>query len=92
MAEPADGVSYYAIGDRDVLLVKRFDREKTENGYTRARMISALTFLQTEDTHQSRDKWSYILLVGRVAPCQRGGSKRCTGIVPPHVFQCTYLE
>jgi serine/threonine-protein kinase HipA len=26
-------------------------------------MISALTLLQTEDTHQSRDKWSYILLV-----------------------------
>lgn len=51
------------IGDRDVLLVKRFDREKTESGYTRARMISALTLLQTEDTHQSRDKWSYILLV-----------------------------
>ncbi len=51
------------IGDRDVLLVKRFDREKTEGGYTRARMISALTLLQTEDTHGSRDKWSYILLV-----------------------------
>lgn len=51
------------IGDRDALLVKRFDREKTETGYTRARMISALTLLQTEDTHQSRDKWSYVLLV-----------------------------
>lgn len=51
------------IGDRDALLVKRFDREKIEGGYTRARMISALTLLQTEDTHQSRDKWSYVLLV-----------------------------
>jgi serine/threonine-protein kinase HipA len=51
------------IGDRDALLVKRFDREKVDGGYTRARMISALTLLQTEDTHQSRDKWSYVLLV-----------------------------
>ena len=51
------------IGNRDALLVKRFDREKIEGGYTRARMISALTLLQTEDTHQSRDKWSYVLLV-----------------------------
>ena len=51
------------IGDRDALLVKRFDREKLDDGYTRARMISALTLLQTEDTHQSRDKWSYVLLV-----------------------------
>ena len=51
------------IGDRDALLVKRFDREKLDDGYMRARMISALTLLQTEDTHQSRDKWSYVLLV-----------------------------
>jgi len=51
------------IGDRDALLVKRFDRQKTENGYRRARMLSALTLLRAEDTHQDRDKWSYVLLV-----------------------------
>jgi len=51
------------VGDRDVLLVKRFDREKTKDGYTRARMISALTLLKAEDTHQSHNKWSYILFV-----------------------------
>jgi serine/threonine-protein kinase HipA len=51
------------IGGRDVLLVKRFDREKVEEGYLRARMISALTLLRAEDTIQSRDKWSYVLLV-----------------------------
>lgn len=50
------------IGDRDVLLVKRFDRQKTDNGYRRARMLSALTLLRAEDTHQDRDKWSYVLL------------------------------
>ena len=50
------------VGGRDVLLVKRFDREKTEGGYLRARMISALTLLRTEDTHQHRDRWSYVLL------------------------------
>ena len=32
------------VGNRDVLLVKRFDREKSGDGYTRARMVSALTF------------------------------------------------
>lgn len=51
------------IGKRDVLLVKRFDREKTDKGYLRARMVSALTLLGAEDSYQSRDKWSYILLV-----------------------------
>ena len=52
-----------SIGDRDALLVRRFDREKTETGYQRARMLSALTLLRSEDTHQDRTKWSYVLLV-----------------------------
>jgi serine/threonine-protein kinase HipA len=52
-----------SIGTRDVVLVKRFDREKTDAGYQRARMVSALTLLRAEDSAQRRDKWSYILLV-----------------------------
>lgn len=50
------------VAGRDVLLVKRFDREKTDAGYRRARMVSALTLLRAQDTDQSRDKWSYVLL------------------------------
>lgn len=50
------------VGDRDVLLVKRFDREKTKSGYLRARMVSGLTLLRAEDTFGSRDQWSYVLL------------------------------
>lgn len=50
------------VAGRDVLLVKRFDREKTQAGYRRARMVSALTLLRAEDTYQARDKWSYVLL------------------------------
>jgi serine/threonine-protein kinase HipA len=50
------------IGDRDALLVKRFDRESTKKGYRRARMLSALTLLRAEDTHTDRAKWSYVLL------------------------------
>lgn len=50
------------IAGRDVLLVKRFDREKTDGGYLRARMVSGLTLLRAEDSHSSRDKWSYVLL------------------------------
>jgi serine/threonine-protein kinase HipA len=47
-------------GERDVLMVKRFDREKATGGYRRARMVSGLTLLRAEDTHLSREKWSYI--------------------------------
>jgi len=54
------------VADRDVLLVKRFDRKKTERGYLRARMISALTLLRTEDSHLARDKWSYVLLAEEI--------------------------
>ncbi len=50
------------VAGRDVLLVKRFDREKTNHGHLRARMMSGLTILRTEDTHQHRDRWSYVLL------------------------------
>jgi serine/threonine-protein kinase HipA len=50
------------VGIGDVLLVKRFDREKATGGYRRARMVSGLTLLRAEDTHQSRDKWSYVAL------------------------------
>jgi serine/threonine-protein kinase HipA len=54
---------FVTIGHQDVLLVKRFDREKTPIGYIRARMISALTLLRAEDSHRSRDRWSYVFLV-----------------------------
>lgn len=50
------------VGDRDVLLVKRFDREAGESGYRRARMLSALTLLRAGDTIHDRDRWSYPLL------------------------------
>lgn len=44
------------IGDRDALLVKRFDREADEGGYRRARMLSALTLLRSGDTFHDRDR------------------------------------
>lgn len=50
------------VGNRDALLVRRFDREQTESGYRRARMLSALTLLRAGDDHLSRERWSYVLL------------------------------
>ena len=51
-----------SIGDRDALLVRRFDRDRSSGGYRRARMLSALTLLRAEDTYQDRSKWSYLRL------------------------------
>jgi serine/threonine-protein kinase HipA len=50
------------IAGKDVLLIKRFDREKAENGYLRARMVSALTVLRAEESAELRTNWSYVLL------------------------------
>jgi serine/threonine-protein kinase HipA len=55
-----------AVAGRDVLLVKRFDREKTPTGYLRARMVSALTLLRADESYSSREKWSYVLLAEEI--------------------------
>lgn len=51
------------VAGREVLLVKRFDRQQTESGYLRARMVSALTLLRADETPSSRARWSYLELV-----------------------------
>ena len=54
------------IGERDVLLVGRFDRDRVEDGYRRHRMVSALTLLQSDDNSAARRDWSYILLADEI--------------------------
>jgi serine/threonine-protein kinase HipA len=50
------------VARKDVLLIKRFDREKTDAGYLRARMISGLTVLRAEEDSTIRTRWSYVIL------------------------------
>ncbi|ENO99076.1 hypothetical protein C667_00410 [Thauera phenylacetica B4P] len=51
------------VAGKDVLLVQRFDRTLTADGYyLRHRMVSGLTALGAEDSHGDRGKWSYLLL------------------------------
>lgn len=49
-----------SVAGRDVLLVRRFDRERADGGYLRARMASGLTLLRADES--LRDRWSYVLL------------------------------
>jgi len=50
------------VAGKNVLLVKRFDREKTDLGYLRSRMISSMTVLRSGDSHTERRNWSYVIL------------------------------
>ena len=52
------------VGGKDILLVRRFDRFKSEKGYARARMISGLTLLQADEAE--RNRWSYISLAEEI--------------------------
>ena len=54
------------VGGRDVVLVRRFDRDRGKQGYRRHRMASALTLLRTEDSVAARGQWSYLLLADEV--------------------------
>ena len=50
------------VGAKDVLLVKRFDRERMTKGYARARMVSGLTLLRADEAPDARQNWSYLIL------------------------------
>ena len=54
------------VGGRDVLLVRRFDREGSDAGYRRHRMVSALTLLRSGDGFGERRSWSYLLLADEI--------------------------
>ena len=53
-----------SIGERDALLLKRFDRDKAGKGYHRHRMISALTVLRADELETA--KWSYVTLAEEI--------------------------
>ncbi|GMT97537.1 HipA domain-containing protein [Corallococcus caeni] len=54
------------VAGQDVLLVRRFDRERTGPNYLRHRMVSALTVLRADEEPRAgpreRSGWSYLLL------------------------------
>jgi serine/threonine-protein kinase HipA len=55
-----------SVAGKDVLLVRRFDRDKLKNGYRRHRMVSALTLLRSDENLVNRENWSYLLLADEI--------------------------
>lgn len=54
------------VGGKDVLMVRRFDRNHSDAGYRRHRMVSALTLLRSEESPVARADWSYLLLADEI--------------------------
>ena len=52
------------VGDKDVLLVKRFDRLKTAEGYQRFGFLSALSLMEWDE--RDRTQWSYPALADKM--------------------------
>ncbi len=50
------------VGDADVLMLQRFDRDYTDKGYLRFGLVSGLTVLDCGDSYLDRERWSYPLL------------------------------
>ncbi len=80
------------VGGRDVLLVKRFDREKTAKGYTRARMVSGLTILRADEAPEARQNWSYVILVEELRRIVEDAKKDAKRTLPPRLLQRAHLE
>ena len=51
-----------SVGESDVLMLRRFDRDHTDTGYLRFGLVSGLTVLDCGDSHLDRERWSYPLL------------------------------
>lgn len=55
-----------SVAGKNILLVKRFDRDKAKEGYYRHRMVSALTLLKSDEDPLIKENWSYLLLADEI--------------------------
>ncbi len=74
------------VGGRDVLMLQRFDRRSTDGGYFRLGFVSALTVLDAEDSHLSRDRWSYPLLADQMRRWSSRPQQDCAELFRRMVF------
>lgn len=58
------GTRLERVGNRDALLLERFDREWNPDAgaYRRFALVSGLTVLDADDGYLGRERWSYLLL------------------------------
>jgi serine/threonine-protein kinase HipA len=75
-----------SLGERNLLLVKRFDRACTDGGYLRHGFVSALTALRCEDDFSGRERWSYPLLADALRRWSEDARADCRELFRRMVF------
>jgi serine/threonine-protein kinase HipA len=74
------------VGSSDVLMVQRFDRTHTEDGYLRFGLVSGLTVLGCGDSHLDRERWSYPLLADNLRRWSEKPQSDCSELFRRMVF------
>ena len=74
------------IGDRDVLMVQRFDRQRSSGAYLRLGFVSGLTVLNAEDGYFGRERWSYPLLADGIRRWSSQPYRDCVELFRRMVF------
>jgi serine/threonine-protein kinase HipA len=75
-----------SVGDSDVLMLRRFDRDYTDNGYLRFGLVSGLTVLDCGDTYLDRERWSYPLLADNLRRWSEKPEADCAELFRRMVF------
>lgn len=75
-----------SVGDAEVLMLQRFDRDRTEQGYLRFGLVSGLTVLDGGDSHLDRDRWSYPLLADNLRRWSERPEQDCAELFRRMVF------
>jgi serine/threonine-protein kinase HipA len=74
------------VGRRDVLMLERFDRQRSGAGYLRPGFVSALTVLDAEDGYFGRDSWSYPKLADQLRRWSMRPKQDCIELYRRMVF------
>lgn len=82
-----------AVGDCDVLMLQRFDRQycetSTDKGYLRFGLVSGLTVLDCSDNYLDRERWSYPLLADNLRRWSNKPEADCAELFRRMVFNAS---
>lgn len=74
------------VGECDVLMLQRFDRDHTDKGYLRFGLVSGLTVLDCGDSYLDRERWSYPLLADNLRRWSEKPEADCAELFRRMVF------